>query len=297
MIIEPVVASYSRETYSRIISFLNDTVLNIIADIATSPRRVADVSEDILAELVTMHVLRKESNSVLLDTAVFLETDIKKIVKELSPLAQELSKQITVVGSKFLDASPKITLFLGGIIGFVQGMGTIQPGVDWKNYAGKYAKSKVDFDEVCNAREKVGPDYLNKSVLQGERITAVSIGPRYVESGIPILELNRTDLSGHTIITNEIFMQYEDAVLAITEVASSYYKNKLEDFQQLLKSTIPGQQSVSPANMILNLSRYFRKLTTRELYNSGFFTDSVLEEGSTTVLFENSVKGISHLLK
>jgi hypothetical protein len=35
----------------------------------------------------------------------------------------------------------------------------------------------VDFDEVCDAYHAVGPDYLNKTVLQGEGYTAVFIGP------------------------------------------------------------------------------------------------------------------------
>jgi hypothetical protein len=49
---------------------------------------------------------------------------------------------------------------------------------EWKNYPGKYARSKVDFDEICDIYDAIGPDYLNKTVLRGERYTAVFIGPQ-----------------------------------------------------------------------------------------------------------------------
>jgi hypothetical protein len=57
---------------------------------------------------------------------------------------------------------------------------------DWKQYTGKYARCKVDFDEICDVYQSIGPDYLNKTVLQGERYTAVFIGP----GGINFQSLN-----------------------------------------------------------------------------------------------------------
>jgi hypothetical protein len=50
-------------------------------------------------------------------------------------------------------------------------------GVDWKSYSGKHAQSKVDFGELCDVCDTIGPDYLNKTVLRGERYTAVFIVP------------------------------------------------------------------------------------------------------------------------
>ncbi len=48
--------------------------------------------------------------------------------------------------------------------------------------------------------------------------------------------------------------------------------------------------------MMLNLWRYIRKVTAKELYANGFFTDTIPEEGVLTVFYENDVELVQRLL-
>jgi len=66
--------------------------------------------------------------------------------------------------------------------------------------------------------------------------------------------------------------------------------------ETLLRSTTPGQQGVPPANMLLNLWRYVRKLTAQALYANGFFTDDIPERGTLTVFYENEAALLKQFL-
>lgn len=343
MKLRPVIASYSGESTLNIKQYLDEKVLKVIAGIARSPRNITDIAQDVLAELVEMHVLKEQAGLVTLDTSVFLKNDIERILNTVTPLAKELCQHVLECGSAFQNAPSEITIFLGGIIGLGQGVGATlmqkYTVVDWKNYTGKYAKSKVDFDEVCDVYDAIGPDFLNKSVTQGERYTAVFIGPegdsfkafthaintsdlgwRYrnhlenyladayamlVKGGIQNESLRKSAEIANmykqgrlrtAVITNETIREYEDAIQAITDVASSFYVGKLETLDTLLRSTTAGRQGVPPANMMLNLWRYIRKVTAKELYSYGFFTDTIPEDGTLTVFYENDVELIRRIL-
>jgi len=341
--LKPVVASYSGEVSSKIRQYLNENVLEVIAGIARSPKNITDIAQDVLAELVEMHVLKEQAGLVTLDTAVFLRNDIEHILDMVTPLAKELCQQILECGAAFRKAPPEITIFLGGIIGLTQGVGATlmqkHTAVDWKSYTGKYAQSKVDFDEACDVYDAIGPDFLNKSVIQGERYTAVFIGPEGNSFKTFTYAINTSDLNKRyrnhlnsyltdayamlvkgeiqneslrrsaeianmykqgrwrtAVITNKTIQEYEDAIKAIMDVASSFYAGKLDTLDTLLSSTTAGKQGVPPANMMLNLWRYIRKVTARELYSYGFFTDTIPEEGTLTVFYENDVELIRRLL-
>ncbi len=343
MKLKPGIASYLGESTGNIKRCLDENVLEIIAGIARSPKNTTEIAQDVLSELVEMHVLKEKAGLVTLDTSVFLEDDIERILDTVTPLAEELCQNILECGSAFRNAPPEITIFLGGAIGLVQGVGATFTqkyiAVDWKNYSGKYAQSKVDFDEVCDVYDAIGPDFLNKSVTQGERYTAVFIGPegdsfkafthkintsalswRYrnhlenyladayamlvkgeiqndsLRKSAEIANMYRQGKPRTAVMTNETIHEYEGAIQAIIDVASSFYVGKLDTLDALLRSTTAGQQGTPPANMMLNLFRYIRKVAARELYRHGFFTDTIPEEGTLTVFYENDVKLIRQLL-
>jgi len=343
MRLKPVIASYSGDTFSSIRQYLDESVLHVIASIARSPRKSGEIAEDVLAELVEMHVLKEQDGLVVLDTSVFLRDDIKRILNTVTPIARGLAQQVLESGVEFKDAPPETTVFLGGIVGLVQGLGMNLKkkniGVDWRNYPGKYAQSKVDFDELCDVYDDIGADYLNKTVLQGERYTAVFIGPggttfhslthpmngseasrryaRYLNrylvdayamlvkgeiqnqalrSSAQVANLFRQGSPRTSVITRETLQEYGDAVDTIMNIASSYYEGKLHILDELLRSTNPGKQGVPPANMMLNLWRYIRKITAKELYANGFFTDAIPQEGILTVFYENDVELVKRLL-
>lgn len=50
-------------------------------------------------------------------------------------------------------------------------------GIRWQDYTGKYAQTKVDFDQDCPAFASFGLELQVKTVLRGEQYTAVFIGP------------------------------------------------------------------------------------------------------------------------
>jgi hypothetical protein len=191
MVLKPVIASYSGESYARIKQCLDDPILDVIAQVARAPQPSAEIPREVAAELVEMHVFVVQDGLVRLNTAVFLKSDIKNILSTVSPLAKEFAQRILECGAAFRHAPAEVTSFLAGILGVVQGIGRhmsqkIIGSAEWKEYAGKYARSKVDFDELCDIYETIGPDYLNKTVLPGERYTAVFIGP----GGINFQSLN-----------------------------------------------------------------------------------------------------------
>lgn len=343
MRLKPVIASYSGYTFSSISRYLDENVLEVIASIARSPSRRSEIPGDVLAELIEMHVLKEQDGLVVLDTSVFLRDDIASILNTVTPLAKELAERVLESGMVLKDAPPEVTIFLGGIIGLVQGLGMSLKkkniGVDWKNYPGKYAQSKVDFDELCDVYDHIGADYLNKSVLRGERYTAVfvgsggtsfrtltrlmsgtEVGKRYTQHlnsylvdayamlvkgeiqndslrlSAETANLYRKGKFRTSVITSETVQKYEAAVETIIDVASSYYEGELGILDGLLRSTTPGRQGVPPANMMLNLWRYIRKVTAKELYANGFFTDRIPEEGVLTVFYENDVELVKRLL-
>jgi hypothetical protein len=343
MKLRPVIASYSYGAGASIRQYLNENVLKVIADIAHSPKAINKVAPDVLAELVEMHILKEEAGLVRWDTSVFLRKDIEHILDAVTPLAKELGQQVLSCGASFRTAPPEITFFLGGIIGLVQGLrATAQQKaieIDWKNYPGKYAQTKVDFDEVCEIFDAVGPDFLNKYVIPGERYTAVFIGPPEGTSFHSFLPMGTSEprkefirnlnyflvdayamlVEGEirneslrisaevanlykqgrwrtVVITNETVQKYQEGIQAIMDVTSSFYAEKLDTLDRLLRSTTAGRQGVPPANMMLNLWRYIRKITAKELYRCGFFTDTIPEEGTLTVFYENNVELIRRLL-
>ena len=240
MKLKPIIASYSEGLKIR--QYLDESVLDAIAVIAQSPRPCAEFASELVAELVEMHVLVEQDGWVKLNTAVFLKRDIENVLKTVEPFANELAERITECGCVFQNDPAEMTIFLGGIIGLVQGMGMSLSQKDanvweWKNYSGKYARSKVDFDEVCDVYDAIGPDYLNKTVLQGKRYTAVFIGPQEGNFGSLlnasssersrnyITHLNRYLVDAYAmLITGEI---QNDSLLAAAGAANMYKQESL----------------------------------------------------------------------
>ncbi len=309
MKLKPVIASYSGESYSRIINTLNQDYLDVIAEIANSPANKSDIDEEMLHELTEMHVLVEENSLVKLNTAVFLEEDIKRITAVASALGRDLAKELMNVGAELMNASPEIRNFLGGIIGVGQGTSKFLRGknivVDWKNYTGKYAQSKVDFDEICDAYNSLGQDLQNKSIFRGERYTAVFIGPgaaggtfnsENLKNTAEEINLFKEGKPNTALINNQVFQLYAPVIKKISDMSTQFYSDNLNLILECLRDTTAGRQGVPPENMMLNFWRYCRKILARELYDSHFFTDQVPVLGSITVLYDNTIDELNELL-
>jgi hypothetical protein len=75
--LQPVIASYSGDTFSSISQYLDEDVLRVIASIARASKNSNEMPGDVLAELVAMHVLKERDGFVVLDTSVFVREDIE----------------------------------------------------------------------------------------------------------------------------------------------------------------------------------------------------------------------------
>lgn len=328
MKLQPAIASYSGATAAMIREFLTGSVLDLIGQVAVAPLRADQVDPAVLAELVEMHVLKEEDGTVSLQTAVFLEPDIKKIVPVAASHAREVAGLVALHGNGFRGARPEVTCFLGGVIGVQQGLGRAleQRGFagEWKHYGGRYARAKVDFDEVCTARAALGPDYQTKSILAGERFTAVFIGPgpkRFPALAVPgdlvdaysrlllgleadshLLEaaeaagLMRDGRPATSVITRQTASEYAPAVRRLTDVVSTYYASRLPELEELLATTASGRQGVTARSQSMHLWRYIRRATARELYAAGFLTDAIPRDGSLTVFVENGIPMLDGLI-
>lgn len=181
MKLKPAIASYSGGSFRAIRGFLTEEVLELVAEIAVSPKGRAQVEDSLFYELQEMHVLTEYEGTVRLGTAVFLKDDIPVITRLACDLGEGLAAALAGAGAGLDALSPEIKNFLGGIIGVGQGLHYVlrseRTAFDWKYHEGRYAQSKVDFDEVCDGLETLGPDWQAKSVLRGDRYTAVFIGP------------------------------------------------------------------------------------------------------------------------
>lgn len=339
----PVIASYSDETHKKIKSALTDECLDVVARVATSPVSMDDVGEEILAELRDMHIVISRNSSLRLSTAVFLEDDISEVGSLASALGRELAEVMMNAGSELMAASPVTRNFLGGIVAAGQGPARLlceaNAVVDWKNYRGRYAQSKVDFDEVCDARGSLGADLQNKSVLRGEKYTAIFIGPGGRTYPSLVSQVNATDemkvyrrdllryltdayamlvgglvksdalerMAGQVglfrdgapcsaVVDKGIFQFYLPVIRRISDLSYSFYCSRLEQIYECLRSTSSGRQGVDPENMMMHFWRYCRRALARELYGSGFFTDSVPATGSITVFYDNDIDELRELL-
>jgi hypothetical protein len=179
--LRPVIASYSGSSYNAIKSYLDKPVLDVIAGVARSPALQSQLDPEVCAELIEMHVFTTVDSWIRLDTAVFLEEDLREVNRFASTFGQELAGLVGAAAAPLRSEPPVVTNFLVGIIGIVQSLGhalrEAQMTLDWWNYGGKYARSKVDFEQNCEAAAAAGPDLLNKTILRGDRYTAVFTGP------------------------------------------------------------------------------------------------------------------------
>lgn len=176
----PSVASYLG-LQNRVREALTDEHLAVLARVAVGPITAQEVSEEVLTELIAMHAVKVENEEIKLSTAVFLEDDILQVAAVANALGQALAERLMEVGKELLDASPEVRNFLGGIIGAAQGPSQLLratgQAISWKDYQGKYASTKVDFDQDCPALSALGPELQVKTLLRGEQYTAVFIGP------------------------------------------------------------------------------------------------------------------------
>ena len=181
MELTPTIASYSGTSFRAVQHVLDAKRLSVVAQVATGPVERKTLEAHTCDELIEMHVFKPEGDLVRLDTAVFLEADIQRINQAASAWGRKLAQQVTCTAAPLQDEAAVVKNFVVGMLGINQGLGRLlrekQATLRWDQYTGRYAQTKVDFDEVCPARLALGPDSLNKIILRGDHFTAVFSGP------------------------------------------------------------------------------------------------------------------------
>jgi len=181
MKLRPTIASHSTDTYQAIRTILDARAMGAVERVATSPARRGELDSGVCSELVAMRVFREEGHVVCLDTAVFLEEDIRLVQEAAAKFGADVAGLVAPAAAKMRGAPPAITNLLVGIAGIGQSIGQLFKdrglAVRWEHFGGRYPRCKVDFDEICDAYEASGQDLQSKTVLKGTRYTAVYIAP------------------------------------------------------------------------------------------------------------------------
>ena len=338
MELTPTIASYSGTSFRAIQQLLDAQRLNVVAQVVSGPVERKKLESHTCDELIEMHVFKQEGKLVRLDTAVFLEADIERINQEALTWGRKLAQQVTCTAAPLQDEPAMVKNFVVGMLAINQGLGRLlrekQATLRWDQYTGRYAQTKVDFDEVCPAQLALGPDSLNKIILRGSRFTAVFTGPggrsyllpasgkdeayiwdvnKFLTDAFAMLlrgEIENSWLSAaaekagltrdgqpETVVLNEAMMEiYLPVFEQVMEVTYAFYERILKEMNDLLLSTTSGRQGVPAENMMLHLWRYLRRALAQELYASGFFSDHIPEDGRITIFYENDVPVFEKLL-
>lgn len=223
MKLRPTIASHSTDTYQAIRTILDARAMSAVERVATSPARRDELDSEVCSELVAMRVFREEGCVVCLDTAVFLEEDIRLVQEAAAKFGAEVAGLVAPAAAKMRGAPPGITNLLVGIAGIGQSVGQLFKerglAVRWEHFGGRYPRCKVDFDEICDAYEASGQDLQSKTVLKGTRYTAVFIGPGGVDYRL------RLGVDGSPIIT--AYVRQLNAFL--TDAFAALIRGELED--------------------------------------------------------------------
>ncbi len=340
MSLKPTIASYSGATYRLMRDALSTEMLDLIEQIVVRPTAMTDIDQAVLAELVEMHVLAATDHGLRLNTSIFMKEDIVNVWALASRLGAGLGKELLAAGEGLNGCSPEIKNLLGGIIGVSQGLSQVfrdqRLAVDWKSYTGRYAQAKVDFDQVCDTYHGLNPDWQNKSVLRGDRYTAVFIGSggssyQSIVSEISSSPAFRNHLLHHLtdafgalltaqgvddgrvqtaqemgfvlngrpapiLVTKEIYHALAPTIAEISAASCQFYLDHLPLIMNCLRQTRCGARGVPPENMMMHFWRYCRRALAKELYAAGFLTDSVPNTGSITVFYDNEIEELRRQL-
>jgi AraC-like DNA-binding protein len=88
------------------------------------------------------------------------------------------------------------------------------------------------------------------------------------------------------VITKEVSSVYSGVVKQIHNIIRDFMVDTSKQMNTLLKDSTSGRQGVSPDKLMVDLMRYVRMATHKELYDSGVYTDSLPDGGNITIFRE-----------
>ncbi len=148
----------------------------------------------------------------------------------------------------------------------------------------RYLNSGISLeDDGQNAFQKNTARYLTDAfgeLLLGEgqnaSLSAAAEAVGLIKSGVALVP----------VITDADAPAYWNAAKLVRDVISEFLTSTATEMKNFLKDTLPGKQGVSPDKLTVDLMRYVRMVTHKTLYDSEFYTDSLLESGNITVFRE-----------
>jgi hypothetical protein len=180
MKLRPLIASAGKSA-NAIRQVLDERALEMVVRVAEGQVGSAELEPTVCAELIEMHVFREQAGRIGLETSVFLEEDIRRANHFALDFGEALADRVIPAAETLWQLPPDVRNFLVGIIAIGQSLHTTMKteglAVNWPHYAGRYAASKVDFEEVCEAALLLEPDLHIKGMEKGTRYTAFLIGP------------------------------------------------------------------------------------------------------------------------
>lgn len=318
----PIIASYSATSSKAIREFLTVDAIAAVERAIISPVDLSLVDPAILHGLVEMHVLSKSDRGYLLATSIFLQSDILTVNSLSSDYAASLYDKVLSILRELNIESPQTFLFVVGILGLGQTLGRVlrESGIalDWRAYQGRFAASKVDFREDCPNQYQLGPDILNKSVVHGERFTAVFLGDTPVtlnesqpdpfamlftgEASSQSLwsEAESLFLADHgvalaPVLTKSSAARFEPVVHQLGKIAADHYQIWQSTLHDFLANSTSGKQGVPIANMLMSLFRYLRRGISSVLIRESLVPSVRELSRSCIVFYENDIDWIADL--
>lgn len=173
------IACYSGNIRNKIKNVLTDDVKTTIVTLIQNPSFVPCVDTGLLKELIEMDIFKYEDNKLTPNTAIFFEEDMLLIKRPIEEMSVEIADIMKKNASGLESCTPDIKNFVGGIMvgqelhNELKARGLVST---WQTKTGTYERSKVDFNESCEAYKSFGDDLQNKSVDRGEKFTSVTIG-------------------------------------------------------------------------------------------------------------------------
>ncbi len=196
MKLKTLVASYSGKARVEIEQYLTEDILDTISTIAIKPQKLAKIDPQVLQELTQMRVLRAEKGLVNLATSVFLEADMNLFYDTAASIGNALAQAVAGAGDALVNEPPEIRSYVAVVLGMSHAYAeALREGgwmASWKDLDGKYGHSKVDFDQVCDAYDRYGPDLFVINTNRGEHYSAVIIGPNQETFFSYLLEWRKT---------------------------------------------------------------------------------------------------------
>ena len=92
------------------------------------------------------------------------------------------------------------------------------------------------------------------------------------------------------VITTADAPKYWTAAKFVRGTVAEFLRDNAKGMKDFLKGTSLGKQGVSPTKLTVDLMRYIRMVTHKSLYDYGFYTDCLPEDGNITVFRELTAK-------